>query len=74
MKNLKDIEKLLTNAKPPDKVISSTRHKTWQRIIDAHKKHGKRTGFLTIKPWIWTLASIILILICILLMMWIKKY
>ena len=74
MKNFKDIEKLLTDAKPPDRTVASTKQKTWERIIVALKKSHKRTGLLAIRPWIWTFASIILILVCILLMLWIKKY
>jgi hypothetical protein len=68
MKNNRDIEKILKESRLPDRDMSSTGHEVWTRIIESRKKRGKRSPFSRMKPWVWALASILLILLCVLFM------
>ena len=68
MKNNRDIEKILKESRLPDRDMSSTGHEVWRRIIEARKTHGKRSPLSRMKPWVWALASILLILLCVLFM------
>lgn len=73
MKDLNDIEDILKDAKPPDRDVSRLRVETWRQIIDAQRERHRK-GFLSkIAPWIWALASIALILLCIFFMIMLSK-
>ena len=73
MKDLKDIEDILREAKLPDRDVSQEHHDVWHQIIDAQRKRRKK-GFLSkIAPWIWALGSLLLILFCIFFMILLSK-
>jgi len=73
MKDLNDIEAILKETKPPDHDVSHFRTETWHAIIDAQRDRHKK-GFLSkCSPWIWALASILLILLCIFFMIMLAK-
>lgn len=65
MKESKDIEKILKDSRPPNRELPSTRREAWKRIIERRKTPRKRSPLLKMKPWIWALASIILIILCV---------
>jgi len=73
MKDLQDIEKLLEKARPPDQDVSKTRHHIWQEILNRRKNKNRRGFPISLPPWIWVVASLALILICILFMIFIHK-
>lgn len=73
MKNSEDIEKILREAKLPDRDMSQMRHEIWHHILKTRKKQRKQSFVSCVKPWILALASIVLIVICILLMILMKK-
>jgi hypothetical protein len=73
MKNIKDIEKLLRDTKLPDRNMSHIQHEVWHRILNMQRERHKKIFLLRIKPWIWTLASLILIVICIFIMILISR-
>ena len=66
MKDTKDIEELLKGARLPDRSSPKDRRDMWEQVLRRHKI--KKSLWLRIRPWIWALASILLILICILFM------
>jgi uncharacterized membrane protein YidH (DUF202 family) len=71
MQNLKEIEDLLRHGRElAEKNLSQIRHETWQRVLHAQRQRRKRyTGF---PPWVWALASLILIVLCFIVMLLIK--
>ena len=73
MKDLKDIEKILREIKPPDRDMTHTRHEVWRRIMKDRERRMKRGPQRFLKPWVWALASIILIILCYLFMLIIYK-
>ncbi|MBN2104713.1 hypothetical protein JW835_11795 [bacterium] len=69
IKKIEEIEQLLRDEKLPDQNINHLKTDIWQKIIQGHHVQTKRRSFLFhIKPWLWTLASILLILVCLFLM------
>ena len=73
MKDLNDIEAILKKAKPPDRDVSQLRHEAWHQIIDAQRERHAKGFFAKVTPWIWALASLILILLCIFFMIMLAK-
>lgn len=72
-KNLKEVEDLLRNGKLPDKDLARIRHQVWQKILKAQReRHQQPKMLLNLQPWIWFLASIILIILCLVLMFLLK--
>lgn len=70
MKTLNEIEKLLKESKPPDREMSQSRHEMWHEILKK-RRDRRRLGFLfRIRPWIWALMSIVLIVLCFLFILW----
>lgn len=68
MKPSIDIEKLLFESKLPDQKLSNAQHQIWQQILDERKKRHQLSIIFRIKPWMWALASVLLMLLCIALM------
>lgn len=68
MNSLNDIEKLLSDSKLPDQELPQTRNQIWHQILDERKKRHKLSMIFLIKPWMWALFSILLILMCIAIM------
>ncbi|NIR51120.1 hypothetical protein GWO43_21165 [candidate division KSB1 bacterium] len=71
-KSLKDIEDTLRNGKLPHANLAQHRHKVWQRVLQAQRERRKSKLMLNLPPWIWVLASIVLILLCVIVMLLIK--
>ena len=69
MKDLEHIEKTLREAKPPDHDMTRSRHKVWQNILKRRRERRKRFPLAFIKPWMWALASVIVIVICLFYML-----
>ena len=68
MKNLNDIEDFLRENKPPDQSTDQTMHDVWQTVMKIRKeRHPKHLLHYT-RPWMWVLASFLLIGFCILMM------
>lgn len=64
MKNLQDIEKMLRESRLPDRDMSHTRYDIWREILKK-RRDTRRFGYLfRIRPWIWALASLALIVLC----------
>lgn len=73
MKKLDDIEMLLKESKLPDHDITTSRLEMWQLILQKRRDH-RRYGFLfRIRPWFWTLLSIILIVLCFMFLLWVTR-
>ncbi|NQT26463.1 hypothetical protein HQ585_14010 [candidate division KSB1 bacterium] len=73
MKKLNDIERLLKESKLPDWDLSQSRHEMWHQILKK-RRDRRRLGFLfRIRPWIWALMSIILIVLCFMFMLWVTQ-
>lgn len=73
MKKLEDIEKKLRNNNLPETDISSICFQEWQRILKTHKEKQKLSLIFKTTPWLWTLASILLIVLCIIIMFLLKN-
>jgi hypothetical protein len=71
-KHLKEIEDILRNGKLPDADTARLRHQVWQKLLRTQRERRKFKSLLKLQPWIWALASIILILLCVLIMMLLK--
>lgn len=72
MKDLKEIEKLLRDSRLPDTDFTRNRHETWRKLIEAQRRRRKSHILPFVPPWIWALASLILLLLSILLMLWLR--
>jgi len=64
-KKLQEIENLLRNGKPPDKNLSRLRHKVWKKVVASQRERRGSKLPMNLHPWIWALASIIIVLIFI---------
>ncbi len=73
MKDLKYIEKMLQDARLPDVNTDEMRLKMWKSLLENRRSRHKRGLLYKIKPWMWALASIVFILLCIILMIAIAK-
>ena len=73
MSELHDIERLIREARPPDQDPSTFRQDLWQQILKARSKRRRSTLITKVAPWIWALASILMILLCIYFMMLMGK-
>lgn len=67
-KDIHEIERLLREEKLPDQDTSQVKAHVWKKILEDHRKRQKQSLLLRIKPWFWSLASILLIILCILIM------
>jgi hypothetical protein len=68
-KKLEDIEQLLKNGRLPDQDSGSVKLNIWREILKQHREKSKRgSPIFRIIPWIWPLASILLLAICLFLM------
>lgn len=66
MKNFSDIETLLRESRLPDKDVTHTRIDVWRDILKK-RRDARRFGLLfRIRPWMWALASLLLIALCFL--------
>lgn len=72
MKDLKNIEDLLRDSRLPDTDFAKNRHDTWHRLIEAQRRRRKPRILLFLPPWAWALASLVFLLICLLVMLWLK--
>lgn len=72
MKRNEDIERLLRDSRLPDRNGSKDRHDVWERVLKARKDRPKRSLLLRVRPWMWALASILLVLLCVLFMLMIR--
>jgi hypothetical protein len=68
MRDLKNVEKILRDARLPDTKNDEVRLKMWQALLGQRRERQRRGLLYRIKPWMWALASIIFILICVLIM------
>jgi len=73
MREFKDIEKRLRNGRLPDSDMSKYRHKAWQKILQAQRARRKIISFLSIPPWVWAVASIIILILFFVFMLLLKK-
>jgi hypothetical protein len=72
MHNLKEIEDMLRHKGDlAEKDLSQIRHKNWQRMLQARRQ--RRKSYTGLPPWIWALASLILIVLCLIVMLLIKR-
>lgn len=68
-KKLEDIEQLLKNDRLPDQDTGSVKPHIWREILKLHREKSKRgSPLFHIKLWVWPLASIILLAVCLFLM------
>jgi len=72
-KDLQDIENQLRDSRPSDVDFSSTRYEIWQRLISAKRERRKPKSFLFFSSWIWTFASLILLGLGIILMIYLAS-
>ncbi|MFQ5627166.1 MAG: hypothetical protein ACE5I1_00280 [bacterium] len=72
MKDLKKIEDLLRESRPPDTDLTKSRHHAWRRLIETQRRRRKPRMLFFLPPWAWALASLVFLLLCLLLMLWIK--
>ena len=68
MRDLKNIEKMLRDARLPDAKNDEVRLKMWQTLLTQRRERLRRGLLYRIKPWMWALASIVFILLCVLIM------
>ncbi len=71
-RKLHEIEELLRNGKVPDADLSHLRHEAWQKLLAARRQRRRPKGFLRLPPWVWALASILLIVLSLLVMLWLR--
>ena len=72
MSDLKNIEEMLRESRLPDSDFSKNRSETWRRLIDAQRRPHKTRLLFALPPWLWALASLLLLLLSILLMLWLR--
>ena len=72
-RDFRDLEDFLREAKPKDIDASEMRKKVWQKVISAQRKRRKTRVFWGIPPWVWTLGSLVLILLLIMAMLFIVE-
>lgn len=73
MKEFRDIEKRLLNGKLPDSDMSRHRPKVWQGILQAKRIPRKMLSVFSIPPYIWALASIIILVLFFIFIFIFKK-
>ena len=61
MKEFKNIEKKLRNAKLPDSDMSDRFGYTWKKVLEAHRKRREKHLSFFISPWAWPVASVIIL-------------
>jgi hypothetical protein len=68
-KELEDIEQILKNGRLPDQDSGAVKSRIWQEILKQYRGKSKRgSPLFRITPWIWPLASILLLAVCLFLM------
>jgi len=72
MKDLKNIEDMLRESRLPDTDFSKGRHDAWRHLIEAQRRRRKPRMLFFLPPWAWALASLVFLLLCLLVMMWMK--
>lgn len=73
MSEFNDIEELLRNDNLPHRYDTGhMRHLNWQRVLQEHRQRRQLPFLFRIPPWIWSLASIMLIIVCIFIFMLLK--
>ena len=68
MSKFDDIEEVLRDSRLPDRDESIEMRAMWREILTERKTQKHSTFFGGIKPWVWGLASLIIILSSIFLM------
>ncbi|MBN1783259.1 hypothetical protein JW948_19145 [bacterium] len=67
-KNIEEIEQLLREKKLPDQDAGYIRNQLWQKILEENRKRKKTSPLFRIRPWIWTLASLIVLAVSLFIM------
>jgi len=73
MKPLNDIEKRLQESRLEDQEAPKSLHETWRKALQERKVRHPVPLLLKVKPWMWTLASILVILLGVVLMISLYK-
>ena len=69
MTEFEELEDLLRSSRLPDTNFKKFRRKTWQRIIERKRKKRRALRLVFLKSyWVWTLASLLVLAICLVLM------
>ncbi len=68
MKDLQEVEKLLGESRMPDVEPISFRKGNWQEILAAQRKRRTTPRVLGLPYWGWTLVSLGLILLAVIVM------
>ena len=71
-KDLKAVENFLRNGKLPDKSSAKLQHEAWHKILNAQRQRRRSRRFLKLPPWTWALASIVLVLLCLIIIFLLK--
>ena len=66
---LKKMESLLRDVRPPDQDVSKERLATWSRLVALQRRRRMQKKFLGLPPWGWTYLSLIVIILSIFLML-----
>lgn len=67
-KDLKDVEDLLRDGKLPERDTAQIRHHVWQKVLQAQRKRHQPKALFIFPPWIWFMASILVIVLGIVVM------
>ncbi len=68
-----DIEKTLQESRLEDQDTPKSLHEAWQQALNERQHRHPVPLLLKIKPWMWALASILVILLGVVLMLSVYK-
>lgn len=72
-KDLQEIESQLRDSRPADVDFSSTRYDIWQQMLKTRRNRRKPKSFIFLSSWVWTFASLILLGLGIILMIYLAS-
>lgn len=68
MKNLGDIEEILRENRLQDQNVEQSIHEVWQAVLKMRKERHKKSLLDYTRPWMWAMASFLVIGVCIFIM------
>ena len=71
-KKITEIEEFLRSGRLQDADARSLRDRVWQKVVEHRRNRRAPKLPLDLPSWIWALASIILVLLCIIFILIIK--
>jgi hypothetical protein len=71
-KKITEIEEFLRSGRLPHADARSLRDRVWQKIVESRRTRRTPKLPLHLPPWIWALASIVLVLLCIIFILMMK--